>query len=242
VESRDDSVVEFAWKLGFGHGRACPACALSAEPVQFARCPRGDLSARRESNAQPVPSSPRGEIVLSLRDRAGTSVALCAVTLSGREDVCAAATHGTMWRAGLRPFLRARGTAPILPSSACGALACRALDVIEQHAVSHRSSGHAFRAAVPLSAESSLSARGPPLCLTCGACSGWPLWLRRERHRPGCRRRRARSARQCQQRLRAGYDCAGCAPRGQCWLRRPRVPISNSPAAQPGAPSAIAPA
>ena len=34
-----------------------------------------------------------------------------------------------------------------------------------------------------------------------------------------------RSVRQCQ---RAGYDCAGCAPRGPCWLRRPRVPVSNA--------------
>jgi hypothetical protein len=55
VESRDGFVVEsaLAWKLGFGHGRTCPTCALSAEPVFRARCPRGDLSAlsaRQESN------------------------------------------------------------------------------------------------------------------------------------------------------------------------------------------------
>ncbi len=54
----------------------------------------------------------------------------------------------------------ARDTAPIVPSSACGALACRALDAIEQRAVPHRSSGPAVRAAVrnlsqPLSAERS---------------------------------------------------------------------------------------
>ena len=59
-----------------------------AEPVLLARCPSGNLSARREQfhlgeryragSAQPEPTSPRGEIVLSLRDCAGTSGALCA--------------------------------------------------------------------------------------------------------------------------------------------------------------------
>ena len=59
----------------------------------------------------------------------------------------AAAAHCTLWRVGGRP-LRASGTAPILPCGARGAVACPALDAIEQHAVPHRSSGPAVSATV----------------------------------------------------------------------------------------------
>jgi hypothetical protein len=48
------------------------------------------------------------------------------------------------------------------------------------------------RAAIIIGAAASLRRVHHRCC--CGACSGWPLWLRRDRHRPGCRRRQARSA------------------------------------------------
>ena len=85
-------VVESAWKLGFfveSLEEKNPRATATAEPVLLTRCPSGNLSARRErfhlgesyraGSAQPEPTSPRGEIVLSLRDCAGTSGALCAL-------------------------------------------------------------------------------------------------------------------------------------------------------------------
>ncbi len=114
VELRDDFVVESAWKLGFGHGR-------STEPVLLARCPRGVLYARRESNLAGESATARVVRILfqalraerscSLRDRTGTSDALCArtsgawcalyaVTLSGRKAEACGTRYGPAERTG----------------------------------------------------------------------------------------------------------------------------------------------
>ena len=102
-------------------------------------------------------------------------------------------------------------TALWCPHGPCGSVSARAM--IVQAAPRADRAGCAVRAS--LSATRGDLSAAPPAApgaiapvqarrdhhrCCCGACSGWPLWLRRDRHRPGCRRRRARSARPCQQR------------------------------------------
>jgi hypothetical protein len=90
------------------------SCAARVGPLRAAREQLHWGERDREGSAQPVPTSPRGENVLSLRDRAGKSGAQCART-SGASSLYGVRASGCC--AG------ARGTAPVLPSSArmrCG--------------------------------------------------------------------------------------------------------------------------
>ena len=96
-------------------------------------------------------------------------------------------------------------TALWCPHGPCGSVSARAM--IVQAAPRADRAGCAVRAS--LSATRGDLSAAPPAApgaiapvqarrdhhrCCCGACSGWPLWLRRDRHRPGCRRRQARSA------------------------------------------------
>jgi hypothetical protein len=161
-------------------GRACPAL------------PAWDLSARRESNFTGESATARAVRNLFQLLRAERTCSLSVTARANRaRNAPAHRAHRHSMAYGPPAVVRARAVQPLFfqAARACGAVACRALDAIEQYPVPDRRADRAGHA-VPHRALVS-----------------------------------PRSVRQCQ---RAGYDCAGCAPRGPCWLRRPRVPVSNA--------------
>ncbi len=128
-----------------GHGSLDSA---TDEPVLLARCPRGDLSVRRESNF-----TWKGATARAMRNlfQPLRTMRSCYLSVTARDIGRAMRSHigsiVTLWRAGLRP-LCARAVQPLSCQAARlagGAVACRALDAIEQYAVPRRrvSSGSA---------------------------------------------------------------------------------------------------